>query len=59
MEPLCGPMQILLCEDMFELIQNDFRFADLGEHEVQGFGVKRIYRLEGADDVANDLPSLS
>ena len=58
MEPLCGPMQILLCEDMFELIQNDFRFADLGEHEIQGFGIKRVYRLESADDVANDLPSL-
>ena len=55
MEPLCGPMQIVLCEDMYDLIQNDFRFLDMGEHAVQGFGVKHIYRLEGADDIANDL----
>ena len=59
MEPLCGPMQILLCEDMYDLIRDDFRFVDLGKHEIRGFGVKEIYRLEGADTIANDLPRLS
>lgn len=58
MEPLCGPMEILLCEDLYELIQNDFRFADLGEHEIRGFGIKHVYRLETAGDIASDLPIL-
>jgi adenylate cyclase len=54
MEPLCGPMQIVLCEDMHRHIENEFQFIDLGEHQVRGFGPKRIYRLEGADQAAND-----
>lgn len=58
MEPLCGPMEILLCEDMYGLINQDFRFTELGVHEIQGFGPKQIYRLESADDIANDLPRL-
>ncbi|MCA8929187.1 MAG: PAS domain-containing protein [Alphaproteobacteria bacterium] len=58
MEPLCGPMEIVLCEDMHRLIENEFRFSDLGEHAIQGFGRKRIYRLEGTDDIANDFPGL-
>jgi len=58
MEPLCGPMEILLCEDLYELIQNDFRFADLGEHEIRGFGLKHVYRLETTRDIASGFPGL-
>jgi len=58
MEPLCGPMQIVLCEDMYHLIEHDFRFTELGEHEIRGFGPKQVYRLESTDDIANDFPCL-
>ena len=58
MEPLCGPMEIVLCEDLYRLIQNDFRFADLGEHQIRGFGNKHIYRLETTDEIANGFPGL-
>ena len=54
MEPLCGPMEILLCEDMYERIKNDFRFTEMGEHEIRGFGPKQVYRLDGSEDPAND-----
>lgn len=54
MEPICGPMEIVLCEDMHRHIAHDFRFTDLGEHEVRGFGPKQIYRLENTDEPANE-----
>jgi adenylate cyclase len=54
MEPLCGPMQILLCEDMYKHIEHEFQFFELGEHDIRGFGPKQIYRLESMEEAAND-----
>jgi class 3 adenylate cyclase len=47
METFSEPMEITLCEDMYDLIRNDFETTDLGEHDIKGFGKKRLYRLEG------------
>jgi class 3 adenylate cyclase len=47
MEALARPMGITLCEDLHELIKNDFMFTERGEEEVKGFGTKKIYTLEG------------
>lgn len=54
MEPLCGPMEIVLCEDMHPLIEHEFRFTELGEHDIRGFGPKKIYRLEHNEEPANE-----
>lgn len=57
LEGLSGPMEITLCEDFRLRIANEFRFEDVGEADIRGFGPTRIYRLLGAHDtraVAND-----
>jgi len=54
LEPLCGPMEILISEDTYRLIKNDFRITDRGEHEIRGFGIKKVYGLEGDMSPAND-----
>ena len=54
LESICDPIQILLSEDTHALISSEFRFADIGEHEIRGFGTKRIFRLEGSLESAND-----
>ena len=54
MEPLCGPMEIVLCEDMYPHIEHEFRFTELGAHEIRGFGTKQVYRLENNEEPAND-----
>lgn len=46
MEGLCEPMEIMLCEDMYDLIKNDFRLTELDETDVKGFGRKQLYRLD-------------
>jgi len=50
METLSDTMQITLCEDMYELIKNEFRFVVQGSHEVKGFGSKHIYTLQGTHE---------
>jgi adenylate cyclase len=45
METLSGPMEITLCEEMYRLIRDDFRFEERGQVEVKGFGTKRLYTL--------------
>ena len=47
MESYSEPMEITLCEEMYDLIKRDFRFTDRGEVEIKGFGRKRLYRLDG------------
>ena len=47
METLCKPMEIMLCEDMYDLIKNDFQITALGEADVKGFGIKQLYKLDG------------
>jgi adenylate cyclase len=46
MEVLSEPMQITLCEDMHRLIYRDFHLTERGEHEIKGFGRKRLYTLD-------------
>ncbi len=50
METLSDTMEISLCEDMYELIKNDFRIEDRGEEQVKGFGRKQIYTLIGTHE---------
>lgn len=53
-EALCKPMEILMGEDTYRLVQNEFRVSDFGEHEVRGFGKQQLYRLDGDFAPAND-----
>ncbi|NQV20551.1 MAG: adenylate/guanylate cyclase domain-containing protein [Rhodospirillales bacterium] len=46
MEGFAEPMGITMCEETFDLIRDDFACTDLGEHEVKGFGIKRLYSLD-------------
>ena len=54
LEPLCGPMEILLSEHTYELIKNQFRVSDKGIHDIRGFGETHVYRLDGDFEGAND-----
>jgi class 3 adenylate cyclase len=47
METFSEPMEITLCEDMYDLIRNDFELTERGEFEVKGFGTKRLYNIDG------------
>jgi class 3 adenylate cyclase len=47
MEAQAEPMTIALCEDLYELIKDEFIFAERGEIEIKGFGSKKVYVLEG------------
>lgn len=47
MESYSEPMTITLCDDMYQLIRNEFRFGEREEVEVKGFGIKQLYNLEG------------
>ena len=46
MEELAEPMQILVSEDTYSLIRDDFTLAPRGEVEVKGFGPQQVYELE-------------
>ncbi len=48
MEAHADEMEICLCEDMYELIKNDFAAEPLGEIEVKGFGSKEVFALKDA-----------
>ena len=50
MEALSDTVEITLCEDMYELIKNDFRIEDREERDVKGFGAKKIYTLVGTHE---------
>ena len=45
LEALSEPMEITLSEDMYRLIEADFRFEDRGEEEIKGLGTTRVYTL--------------
>jgi adenylate cyclase len=51
MESIARPMSIALTEETYRLIQGDFRFREIGEREIKGFGPRRIYELEASDEV--------
>jgi class 3 adenylate cyclase len=54
MEAIARPMSIALTSDTYELIRADFRFREVGEREIKGFGMQRIYELEGSSEVDLD-----
>lgn len=54
LEPLCGPMEILVSTDVYRRLVHEFQFEDRGEHELRGFGKEHVYRLERALVAAND-----
>jgi adenylate cyclase len=51
METVARPMSIALCDETYERIRDDFRFRDVGERAIKGFGTRRVYELEGSDEV--------
>ncbi|MEM7043320.1 MAG: adenylate/guanylate cyclase domain-containing protein [Pseudomonadota bacterium] len=53
LETIADEMEIALCEDMYDLIKDDFQFEDLGDHEVKGFGTKQIFSLTGTHEAVN------
>jgi len=55
LEALAGPMEILTSERTYQALRALFQFEDLGEKEVRGFGVQRVYRLLGAEDLSLDI----
>ena len=46
MEHLCEPMEITLCDDMYDLLAPDFSLTEREEVEVKGFGRKTLYTLD-------------
>src|SRR5690606_28470985 len=47
MEEASEPTKITVSEDSYPLLKDDFVLIDRGEHEIKGFGRKRLYFLEG------------
>jgi adenylate cyclase len=47
MEGLSDPMRITVSERTRPLLEDDFVLSDAGEVDVKGFGLQRIYHLEG------------
>ncbi len=54
LEPICGPMEVLVSENTAKLIQNEFRLTDRGRHDIRGFGDTRIFKLDGSLDRASE-----
>ena len=46
MESLAESMQIVMSEEMFRLVCDDFSATDLGPVEIKGFGEEHIYSLD-------------
>ena len=47
MESLSEPMKITLCDDMYDLLKDDFIISERERVDVKGFGEKTLYFLEG------------
>ena len=45
MENYSEPMEITLCEDMYDLIKHEFHCIKRDEVDVKGFGAKQLYTL--------------
>jgi class 3 adenylate cyclase len=53
-EAVCEPMEILVSEGTYDQIRNEFRLSDFDEHNIRGFGLQKLYRLDGDFAPAND-----
>lgn len=51
MEAMAGPMEIVVAESLYDLVRDDFRFAERGLAEVKGFGRRPLFTLLGGGDV--------
>jgi class 3 adenylate cyclase len=47
MEAISEPMKITISEPTYEMIKQEFICSELGEVDVKGFGVQRVYSLDG------------
>ena len=47
MESASEPMHITLSEETRDLLKDDFLFTFVGEQEIKGFGMKKLYSLDG------------
>ena len=47
LEPMCGPMQILVSDETAKRIKDRFRMTDHGIHDIRGFGNTRVHCLDG------------
>lgn len=47
-------MEVLVCDHTYEMIRNEFSCSDHGEHDVRGFGLQQIWKLDRAFAAAND-----
>ncbi len=50
MEALADPMGITMCETTHALLHEDFKFSQIGEEDIKGFGPITLYALEGERD---------
>lgn len=46
MESYADPMTITLCQDTYDLIKDEFSCSEIGEAEIKGFGIQRLYQLD-------------
>lgn len=46
MEEYAEPMSITLCENTYDLLKDEFICTEVGEAEIKGFGVQRLYQLD-------------
>jgi len=46
MEAHAEPMSITLCESTYDLLKDEFLCTEIGEAEIKGFGVQRLYQLD-------------
>lgn len=46
MEEFAEPMTITLCESTYELLKDEFVCTEVGEVEIKGFGMQRLYQLD-------------
>jgi adenylate cyclase len=46
MEEYAEPMSITLCESTYDLLKDEFICTEVGEAEIKGFGVQRLYQLD-------------
>jgi adenylate cyclase len=47
MESISEPMHITFTEDTMNLLRDDFVFTSVGEENIKGFGLQKLYSLDG------------
>jgi hypothetical protein len=47
LEAQCDPMTVLVCDDTWRQVRDEFTLADPGLYELKEFGGRRVFRLDG------------